>query len=79
VLLLLVLLLLPCSVQPLRIFPVGQGMTPLAAAFSPDGKQLAMGMDGGGLKGFEFHPDMRQVGTCTSNSCKVYGLQGDGW
>jgi hypothetical protein len=37
-------------------------MTPLAAAFSPDGKQLAVGTDGGGLKGFEFHRDMRQVG-----------------
>jgi hypothetical protein len=50
-----------CWLQPLRIFPVGQGMSPLAAAFSPDGQQLAVGMDNGGLKGFEFHPDMRQV------------------
>ncbi|WIA35025.1 hypothetical protein OEZ86_003516 [Tetradesmus obliquus] len=47
--------------MPLRIFPVGQGMTALCAAFSPDGRQLAVGLDGGGLKGFEFHPEMRQV------------------
>jgi hypothetical protein len=37
-------------------------MVPLCAAFSPDGRQLAVGLENGGLKGFEFHPDMRQVG-----------------
>jgi hypothetical protein len=47
-----------------------------------------VGTDGGGLKGFEFHPEMRQVSGCASSemqtaiinsaSCRVYGLQRDG-
>lgn len=50
-----------CCLQPIRIFPVGQGMSAVCACFSPDGKQLAVGLGNGGIKGYEFHPAMRQV------------------
>lgn len=54
--------------QPIRIFPVGPaGSHATAAAFSPDGKQLMVGLNNGGLKSYEFHPETKQVtGPCVT-------------
>lgn len=57
------MLMVPRTAQPIRIFPVGPaGAThATAAAFSPDGKQLMVGLNNGGLKAYEFHPETKQV------------------
>eukprot|EP00775_Hariotina_reticulata_P006916 gene6916-7132_t len=48
--------------KPIRIFPVGPaGSHATAAAFSPDGKQLTVGLNNGGLKTYEFHPETKQA------------------